>query len=149
MGPLRDLSGINMSTQQQTSATTTKPKAKIRAKPSVELNLSFTFDDVGMTWGHGETDSYYVGDLHDAVEQYSAFELMEDETADEEDFYHAGYQMKPKWGCNCPEWIEVLYERSEGTRLLENGNFLAVDAEDAKEACKMIQATLMDLLLGR
>ena len=138
-----------MSTQQQTSATTTKPRAKIRAKPSVELNVSFTFDDVGMTWGHAGVDSLYVGDLEDAVDQYSAFELMEDETADEEDFYHAGYQMKPKWGCNCPEWIEVLYERSEGTRLLENGNFLAVDAEDAKEACKMIQATLMDLLLGR
>ncbi len=137
-----------MATNKQTTATI-KPKAKVRAKPTVELNLSFTFDDVGMTWGHGETDSYYVGDLHDAVEQYSAFELMEDETADEEDFYHAGYQMKPKWGCNCPEWIEVLYERSEGTRLLENGNFLASEAETKDEAIQMIQATMMDLLLGR
>ena len=138
-----------MSTQQQT-----KPKAKIRVKPSIELNVSFNFDDVGMTWEYihhkyGNTNRYYVGDLDQAVEQYSAFELMEDETADEDDFHHVGYQMKPKWGCNCPEWIEVLYDRTEGTRLLENGNFLAAEACDHKEANEMIQATLMDLLLGR
>jgi hypothetical protein len=138
-----------MSTQQQTSATT-KPKAKIRSKPTIELNVSFTFDDVGMTWGHGDTDTLYVGDLEDAVEQYSAYELEDArEDVSEDDFYHEGYQLKPKWGCNCPEWIECLYERTEGTRLLENGNFLAADADDYKEACQMIQATLMDLLLGR
>ena len=138
-----------MATNKQTTATT-KPKAKVRAKPTVELNLSFTFDDVGFTWGHGLTDSYYVGDLADAVDQYSAYELEgTDEKADEDDFYHEGYQLKPKWGCNCPEWLECLYERSEGTRLLENGNFLAVEAETKDEAIQMIQATMMDLLLGR
>ena len=139
-----------MSTQQQTSATT-KPKAKIRTKPTIELNLSFNFDDVGMSWSHGLTDSHYVGDLEDAVEQYTAYELMDNAVAqvDEDDFYHEGYQLKPKWGCNCPEWIECLYERTEGTRLLENGNFLAAEANDHKEACEIVKVTLMDLLLGR
>jgi hypothetical protein len=130
-------------------ATKTRTKAIIKPKAQVELNLSFTFDDVGFTWGHGLTDSYYVGDIEDAVDQYSAYELMEDEQADVDDFYHEGYQLKPKWGCNCPEWLECLYERSDGTRLLENGNFLAVKAETKDEAIQMIQATMMDLLLGR
>jgi hypothetical protein len=130
-------------------ATQTRTKAIIKPKAQVELNLSFTFDDVGFTWGHGLTDSYYVGDIEDAVDQYSAYELMEDEQADVDDFYHEGYQLKPKWGCNCPEWLECLYERSDGTRLLENGNFLAVKAETKDEAIQMIQATMMDLLLGR
>ena len=139
-----------MATNKQTTATI-KPKAKVRAKPTVELNLSFTFDDVGFTWGHGLTDSYYVGDLADAVDQYTAYEIVfpEDEKADEDDFYHEGYQLKPRWESYCPEWIEVLYERTEGTRLLENGNFLASEAETKDEAIQMIRTTLMDLLLGR
>jgi hypothetical protein len=128
-------------------ATKTRTKATIKHKAQVELNLSFTFDDVGFTWGHGDTDDYYVGDLADAVSFYLTFE--DPPCCDEDDFYHEGYQLKPKWGCNCPEWLECLYERSEGTRLLENGNFLASKADTKDEAIQMIQATMMDLLLGR
>ncbi len=148
------LKGINMSTQSRTE---------------IKINLSFTFEDVGMCYSFKGYDdqTFTAKNANEAREQYLEFncEDFDEDGVSYDDpklklsagsFVPYGYQLKPIWNKRPnsistrgyePKWITDWIDRNEGIRTREDGFILVEGAESYEEACEMLQAEIFKELM--
>jgi len=128
----------------------------------VTVTLTFKLEDVGQCFSfRGYDDRTYTASSATVAMYKIGPESMPfieyDEDCDEDtpsgitadDFVPYGYQVKPIWQKEFkylpygPQWLSSWWERSEGTRMREDGCILVEDAETYEEACALVKAEII------
>jgi len=132
----------------------------------VTVTLTFKLEDVGQCFSfRGYDDRTYTASsatvamcicrqFRESMPFIESYSLdCYDEDCDEDppsvtadDFIPYGYQLKPIWQKE-PRWVESWWERSEGTRMREDGCILVEDAETYEEACALVKAEIIKTLV--
>lgn len=126
----------------------------------VTVTLTFKLEDVGQCFSfRGYDDRTYIASsatvaMYKCKIRPESMPFIEyDEDWDEDppsvtadDFIPYGYQLKPIWQKE-PRWVSSWWERSEGTRMREDGCILVEDAETYEEACALVKAEIIKTLV--